>query len=110
MCLLLHFSPMAYYYTLSDVLDTDLDTDLNSGRLGVRTASGGSTGIRRHSFQTLSLKVFLHAVACFGIRVEPETLKILLPGRPEHAASRWKLMRYCHARFMAENLTPSSTI
>jgi len=83
MRLLLHFSPRTYYYTLSDVLDTDK----NSGRLGVRTAPGSSTGIRRHFFQTLSLKVFLHAVACFGIRVESETLEILLPGRPERAAS-----------------------
>jgi hypothetical protein len=65
MCLLLHFGPMAYYYTLSDVFDTDLDTDLNSGRLGVRTASGGSTGIRRHSFQTLSLKVFFSRSGLF---------------------------------------------
>jgi hypothetical protein len=87
---LLHLSPRTYYYTLSDVLDTDK----NSGRLDVRTAPGISTGIRRHFFQTLSLKVFLHAVACFGIRVEPETLNILLPGRPERAASRWKILRY----------------
>ena len=79
MHLLLHFSPRSHHYPLSDMLDTDK----KSGRSGVRTAPGCSTGIRRHFFQTLSLKVFLHAVACFGIRVEPETLKILLPGRPE---------------------------